>query len=100
MYNVLLAGFLFHSQPADSTTNELISMQLSMWTLGSTAWRLGVGQDAFIWARDRLSLCLSKAGGALMSRIRRIEAVNNWVNHDRLLGYCEGTICWHGDPVV
>lgn len=71
-----------------------------MRALGTAAWCLRVGQDAFVRTRDRLSLRLGEASGALVGGVRRVEAVDDGVDHHRLLGDGEGAVRWYRDPVI
>ena len=90
----------FHPQPTDSAADQVVGVYAPMRALGSAAWGLRIGQDAFVGTCDRLSLCLGEAGGALVGGVRRVEAVDDGVDHHRLLRDGEGAVRWHCDPVI
>jgi hypothetical protein len=71
-----------------------------MRAFGTAAWGFRVGQYAFVRTCDRLSLRLSEASRALVGGVRRVEAVDDGVDHHRLLGDGEGAVRWYRDPVI
>lgn len=94
------SAMLLDPQTSNSSTDEVISIQTPVRTSSAAARCLCVCQDALIGPGDCLSLGLGKACGSLVRGIRRVEAVDDGVDHDRLLGDGEGAVRWDCDPVV
>jgi hypothetical protein len=96
----IMVCVLFYSQPPDSSANEIICLQAPVRTLSAAARCLCIRQHTLIWPCDCLSLCLREAGGSFVRGIRRVEAVDDGVDHDCLLGDGEGAVRRDCNPVV
>lgn len=90
----------FHPQSPNSTTNHIIRIQTRARALNIAAWSFGISQDTLVRPGNRLSFCLSEACGALVRGVCRVEAVDDGMNHDGLLGDGEGAVRGNCDPVV